>query len=146
MTGRMRRGIHDCYIPCVFLFHVLNGATALDTSNRKASSIRKATDDSCLPLERALDLLVEFLRFLKIHDVDMSIRGPYNQQVVTCVHCVDALWTVDREHRIARSEIPKLDLLIPRTCRQHFLPVCLEVADRSYGLVVRRDAHCLLGA
>lgn len=135
-----------CDIPSVFFLNVLNSATALDTANRKARRIREATHDARLPLERTLNLLVEFVGFLEVHNVDVSIGRAHDEQILACIHRVDALLTVYREHRIARSKVPEFDLLVPRSCCQHLLSIRLEVADRSYGLLVRLDAHRLLGA
>lgn len=68
-----------CDILSVFFLNVLNSATALDTANRKARRIREATHDASLPLERTLNLLVEFVGFLEVHNVDVPIGRAHDE-------------------------------------------------------------------
>lgn len=103
----------------VLLLDVLDRAAPLDTTHREARSVAKAAYHARLPLERALERLVEFQGVLEVDDVDVSVGRADDEEVVADVHRVDSLLGGDGADRCALSEIPVLDRLIPAAGHQH---------------------------
>lgn len=131
-------------VPGILIFDVLNGATALNATNSEASGIRKAADDSGLPLERALQGLVELCRVLEVDDVDVAICGADDAQVILHVEAVDALLALHRRSRPLLAHIPVLDRLVPRARHHHGRAVVVEEAHVAHRLVVRSYHNVLL--
>ena len=69
----------------IFLFDVLDRASSLDTTHRVARRIGETTDDAGLPLERALQGLVDFRGLVEVDDIDVTIGGANNQQLLAHV-------------------------------------------------------------
>lgn len=67
-------------LPCVFVFDVLNRATAFDTANSKTGGVSETIYDSSLPFQRALQGLIELERVLQVYDIDVSVCGADDQQ------------------------------------------------------------------
>lgn len=78
-------------VPGVLVLHILDCTPSLDTADREASPVGKAADNPCLPLEGALQGLVELVGLDEVDDVDVAIGGAHDEQVVPHVHRVDAL-------------------------------------------------------
>lgn len=62
-------------LPRVLVFDVLNSASALDTADSKSRRVVKASDHTCLPLERTLECLVDLRWVPHINDIDVPVRG-----------------------------------------------------------------------
>lgn len=71
-------GFREINLPRILVFYILNSATALDAADSEASGVGKAADDAGLPLEGALEGLVELERVLQVDDVDITIRSADN--------------------------------------------------------------------
>lgn len=129
----------------ILLFHVLDSTTSLDTADSKARGIGEATDNTGLPLERALQSLIEFERIRQVDDVDVSVGGSHHKKVVADIHRVDALLGGDRAHWRGGSQVPVLDRLVPRTCHDHGAVRLwrLEEARALDGLVMGGDLGLL---
>ena len=91
----------------------MNCTTALDTANSKSSGISEATNNSGLPLERALESLVELGGILEIDDVDVSVCRANYAQIISNIHGVDSFLALDRRSRSLLPHIPVLDSLVP---------------------------------
>src|SRR4051794_1181078 len=103
-SGRRGLGILEIFLPGILVFDVLNGATALDTTNSKSLRVGEAAHDPGLPLEWALEGLVELAWFLEVDDVDVPVRGADDQEIVPDIHRVYALLALQRAHGVAAAE------------------------------------------
>ena len=102
-------------VPGVFFFDVLNSASTLYASDRKAGRVTEAGDTSSLPFEGALKCLVEFCRRVEIDNVDVSVRCCDDEHFVFFVHAIDPLLTVDRSHGRLLAQVPVFYGLVPRS-------------------------------
>lgn len=96
----------------VLLLDVLNGATALDTSNSETGSIGKAADYPRLPLKGGLHGLVEFGRVVEVHDIDVAVSRADDEKFVLDIHCVHTFLTIDIGDRGLLSQVPVFDGLV----------------------------------
>jgi len=80
----------------ILVVDVLNSTAALYTAHRKASTIAKSTDHTCLPFEGRLNGFEEGGGVLEVDDVDPAFCGANDEHLVTAnVHGVDALFGID---------------------------------------------------
>jgi hypothetical protein len=121
----------------------LDGTPTLDTPDGKPLRVGEAAHHTRLPLQRALQGLVELGGLLEVDDVDVAVRGADDEQVVPNVHRVDALLALHGAGRGLAPEVPVLDGLVPRPRHGHGRAVGLEVLDAADRLVVRRDRRHL---
>ena len=77
-------------VPRVFLLDVLDRATTFDAADGKAGAIGKTANNAGLPFQRALYSLIEFGGFVKINDVNVTVRGGDDQQLVDDIHTIDS--------------------------------------------------------
>lgn len=128
-------------LPRVFFLDILDRASALYTTNRKARGIRKAADHPGLPFQRALNGLVELPRLVQTHNVNVSLCGTDDKQLVLGVHGVHSVLTVDVRDRGRLAQVPVLDRLVPRSRNQD--RPCgtrhIDEASTADGLLVRGD-------
>lgn len=131
----------------VLFFDVLNCAAAFNGTNGKSRCIRKTAHDAGLPLERALQGLVELEGIGEVDDVDVAVCGADDEQVVANIHSVDTFLRSDGANGRRASGIPVLDRLIPRTCHNHGAVGLrgLEKASALDGLVVNGNLLLLAG-
>lgn len=134
-----------CNLRRVLLLHILNSATALDTTDCEARRVRETADDSSLPLKGALQCLVEFRGVFEVDDVDVPVGRADDEQVLLHVHGVDTLLACQSGRRALLPEIPVLDRLVPRAGDHHGAAAAVEEAHAPYGLVVCSDDNVLLG-
>ena len=130
-------------IPGVLILDVLNRAASLDTADCEARSVGEATDNTCLPLERADDGLVNLGGFVQVDHVDVSLSGCDNEQLVLDVHAVNAVLAVQCANGLRTLQIPELDLLVPGACRDVVLSAGLEPAHALDGFIVCFGLLCL---
>lgn len=130
--------------PRVLVLHVLNGASALDTTDCKARRVCEAAHHSRLPLQGALHRLVELGRVLEVDDVDVAVRRADDAEVVLDVEGVDALLAGDGRRGPLLAQIPVLDRLVPRSRDDHGAAPAVEEAHVADGLVVRANDNVLL--
>jgi hypothetical protein len=98
-----------------------------------------------LPLEGALERLVELHRIRKVDDVDVAIGGANHEQVLADIHGVDALLAGNAADWVARPQIPVFDGLVPRAGNQHRAVGVwqLEELGTFDGLIVSGDLNSL---
>lgn len=143
--SRSRDAYSRGFLPGVLVFDVLDSATTLDTTDSKTSRVRKAANHPGLPLERALQGFVEFGRVLEINNIDVSIGGADNAEIIADVHRINSLLALYGCRRSLLSKIPVLDRLIPRARNHHGVTIVQEESTCSHWLVVCADNDVLLG-
>lgn len=122
----------------------MNGASSFDGADGEASRICEAAHNSCLPLERAGDGLVDGCGVGEVDHVDVTLGGCYDKQLILNVHAVDALLASQSTNGLGALEIPELNSLVPGASRDVVLAAGLEPANAldavlvSLGLL-RRD-------
>lgn len=131
------------YVPGVLVLDVLNGTSALDTADSETRGITKTANDTCLPLERADDGLVDLGGLVKVDHVDVSLGGRNNEQLVLDVHTVDAVLALQCADRLRALQVPELNCLVPGACRDVVLSAGLEPAHALDGLLVGLSLLCL---
>ncbi len=129
----------------ILILHILDRAPTLDAPYSESVRVGKAADDPCLPLERALERLVELGRVFQVDDVDIAVGRAHHQQVVSHVHGVNSFLALHRRRRLALPQIPVFDGLIPRSCDHHRGAAVLEEPDGPHRQVVLRNLHGLEG-
>jgi len=98
---------------CVLLLNILNSTSSLNTTHSETSSVCEAANYSRLPLQRALQCLVEFGRLAEVDHVDISIRSTNDKEVLLHVKSVDSLLALDCSNSLSLSQIPVFDSLVP---------------------------------
>lgn len=99
----------------LLIVDILYGAATFNTTNSETCSVVEAGDDSGLILERGLYSLEEFVGIAEVDNVDVSIGTANDKKLVSHVHGVDSVLTVECRDRVLCPKIPILDLLVPRT-------------------------------
>jgi hypothetical protein len=66
-------------IPGIFVLDVLNCTTSLNGSDSKTRRVAKTRHNTCLPLQRARNRLVNLGRILQIDHVDMALSSGDDQ-------------------------------------------------------------------
>ena len=97
----------------VLVLDVLNSTTTFNTTHRKSRGIAEAANHSSLPFKRRLHSLVEFGRVVEVNDVDVTISGANDQELILDIHRVDSLLAIDVGDGSLLSQIPVFDSLIP---------------------------------
>ena len=123
-------------LPGVLVLDILNGTSALDTTDSKASSITEAADGSSLPLKRGLDGLVKLVGLVEVDNVHPAIGGSNHEKLIFGVHGIDALLALDGSHGLLLTKIPVLDSLVPRTSDEHLVAVDHDALNALDRLVV----------
>lgn len=139
---------HRCALPRVLLLHILNGAAALDTSDRESVRAGKARNDPSLPLERALKRLVDVCGVREIDDGNVTLGSADNKELTLNVHGVAPLGEVEGGRGSRGPQIPVLQCLVPRSRHQHLSCAGIGGVNESYGfyrIVVSRDLCRLSG-
>jgi hypothetical protein len=143
--SRSRKADARGFLPGVLIFDVLDSATTLDTTDSKTSRVSKAANHPGLPLERALQGFIEFGRVLEINNIDVSIGGADNAEIIADVHRINSLLALYGCRRSLLSKIPVFDRLIPRARDHHGVTIVHEKSTCSHWLVVCANNGVLLG-
>lgn len=122
----------------------MDSATAFDATDGKSGRVSKAADNPSLPFERTLQCLVDFGGILEVDDVDVSVGGANNAEVVLDVQGVDSFLAGDGRRGTLLPEIPVLDSLVPRSRDNHRAVAAIEEATVPHGLVMCSNDNVLL--
>ena len=145
LVSKIRRDINHSErrehgsLPGVLFLDVLYRAPPLDAPHRKPAGVGEAADDARLPLQRALQRLVELGRVVEADDVDVPVRRADDQQLLLGVERVHPFLAADRRDRRLLAQVPVLDRLVPRPRHQH-RPVRARHVDEAAapdGFIVR---------
>ena len=79
----------------VFVFDILNGASALHAADGETTAIIEAGHHPSLPFQGRLDGFVEIGRVVKVDNVDVAIGGGDDEESVHHVQTVDTFLTAD---------------------------------------------------
>lgn len=123
-------------LPGVLFLDVLDGASAFNGANGETSGIGKAADNSCLPLERTGNGLVDGGWVGQVHHVDVALCCRNDKQLVLDVHAIDALLTLQGSDGLGALQVPELDRLVPRARRNIVFTASLEPAYALDGILV----------
>jgi hypothetical protein len=131
-------------IPGIFVLDVLNCTTSLNGSDSKTRRVAKTRHNTCLPLQRARNRLVNLGRILQVDHVDMALSSCDDQQLVFHIHAVHALLRIQRTDGFRAFQVPELDCLVPRAGCNVVITAGLEPAHAFDGLgmgfcLLRRD-------
>jgi len=122
----------------------LDSASTLDAANSKTGSVGEAAHNSSLPLERALERLVELVGLREVDDVDVAVGGTNDEHLVSDrVHGVDAILALQGSDGVGCAQIPVLDGLVPRASDEHGGVVYGDGLDAADRLVVGSDLGSL---
>lgn len=97
----------------VFLFDVLDGTAAFDTTDGETGGVCETADDPRLPLEGRLHGFVEGSGVVQVDDVDVTICGADHEEFVLDVHGVNTFLTFHLCDGGLLSQIPVFHFLVP---------------------------------
>lgn len=107
-------GVKNCErLPGVLVLNVLDGASTFNGANSETSRICEAADDSCLPLERTGNGLVDCRWVGQINHVDVALCRRNDKQLILDIHAVDALLTLQSTDGFGALQVPELYRLVP---------------------------------
>lgn len=129
-------------LPSVLIFNVLDGASTFDGTNSETSRIREAANDSCLPLERTGDSLVDCRWVGQVDHVDVALCCRNDKQLIFDIHAVDTLLTLQSTDGFGALQIPELDCLVPGAGRDVVLSTGLEPTYTLDGVLMGFGLLC----